>query len=779
LLGRELIAYGSEIIYDVETQIESLTNPFYIDNAKFPELIALAFAIESKLDLNRPAYIDIKLGDTNKIYKPFSIKVKSGAVEFVNIDFVSGDKPIRLYQGIIKTILNYPQQAGDLIGLEYNSIRDWDEYAELGDSLNYSTYVKLSKRVLSDSVRVFCYDELVYPLSEFSFLRYDENAELYKVRTGSDGFVNVYFGDGLWGKQIKKDCKYQIFYLETTNFEYKPEMLTSDETFEIYGFGYAVDNDIKYARNQLKRALGANSVVATKEQIRKFVNSFADVIDSTVSVRALNNVDVYIKPTETTTTAFKDIEEELSLYGEIVTKYNVKRGNPLEFRIAMSALEGSIPDDVKNLAISKIEEELGYTQLKYVDVVNTRRVRDILTSLDIHKVDVSITIEEAIERILSLVPDKNSLTIVQDGEVAGWDSEGRLFILRNLFLNSGIQWTTLLGDVLISSDMETLMSTDGVMVSTVAFDSLKDLKLYNNGYYLVGIEKLIGNIKCYMLLNDDLFDKNSGFFAVRNNLSISNMLEFNLYEDFDECCIDKNGNLITLSRMSGNIYKMSVKAPFTDSAGSYFVSIQDYIHLSTQITIDSFLQISMFEHEGDIYCIFFNTFEGSFDVVVVTDYMENPSVLLNKTLDSKINISELRSLKYYKGKLIWVGNDASKTNYYITNIPKILGNLVLEDDDIIYEGKLLLDSNVFCNGNYIITIQDQKISILDMEGEELIVIESGGMAKTPVMSGFIFYKDKTIKSDLQLEGYRVIYKSSGTQSDDMTKYPVLKEVIWS
>ena len=108
LVGRELIAFGAELMYQTESIVESLQKPLYINTASFNEIIAAAFHNDITLDLVASSTVKVRLSTHGTVYyKPYDIRLESGNIIYTNIDFIDSDQVITLYQGIPTSVSNF------------------------------------------------------------------------------------------------------------------------------------------------------------------------------------------------------------------------------------------------------------------------------------------------------------------------------------------------------------------------------------------------------------------------------------------------------------------------------------------------------------------------------------------------------------------------------------------------------------------------------------------------------------------------------------------------
>ena len=359
LLGSELISYAAEFLYQQEVLSDSIISSVYpSDKSGLMNLMLCGNFNNVAFSYFRPSSVTIKVDvQSPQLYEPFSLRLSKGNISYTNIDWVSSDNAITLYQGV-------PQVAFVNGGIQNRSRFQQvttefsaSVYRTAGDSEYFSNVVKLDSLAYADSVYV--YSTTKGDISWTTYQLYDsinagEDACNYKLQWGTDVNLQVQFGNGLWGKTLQTNQEYYIYFLDATFNSVETDGLVLENAldsstsrtrinYEVISFeNYSVTTDVAY-RN-LKNALSKNSVIATKEQIEDFVNAYPLVADCAVSLNPyqVNAVDVYVKPSDDDIddkSYYTDITEALQTYGEITTRYQIFLASPLKLKIAVTILD--------------------------------------------------------------------------------------------------------------------------------------------------------------------------------------------------------------------------------------------------------------------------------------------------------------------------------------------------------------------------------------------------------------------------------------------------------
>lgn len=359
LLGSELISYAAEFLYQQEVLSDSIISSVYpSDKSGLMNLILCGNFNNVAFSYFRPSSVTIKVDvQSPQLYEPFSLRLSKGNIAYTNIDWVSSDNAITLYQGVPQVVFINGGIQNRSRFQQVTTEFATSVYRTAGDSEYFSNVVKLDSLAYADSVYV--YSTTKGDISWTTYQLYDsinagEDACNYKLQWGTDVNLQVQFGNGLWGKTLQTNQEYYIYFLDATFNSVETDGLVLENALDnstsrtrinyaVISFeNYSVTTDVAY-RN-LKNALSKNSVIATKEQIEDFVNAYPLVADCAVSLNPyqVNEVDVYVKPSDDDIddkSYYTDITEALQTYGEITTRYQIFLASPLKLKIAVTILD--------------------------------------------------------------------------------------------------------------------------------------------------------------------------------------------------------------------------------------------------------------------------------------------------------------------------------------------------------------------------------------------------------------------------------------------------------
>lgn len=518
-IGRELIEYAATILYLSDQQKLSIQDNQYPDTADLKSMLLMAFNRDIAVDLNKPAYVKISNVGVN-LTSPYQASLKSGNILFTNYDYIVPNQVATLHQGLVKTM--YTEELTTIQEAERVPMTVYYDVEE------ESYFVKLGRNAIAESVRVIKEDGSLFVLSEYDSLREDPDADLMKIKRNTDLSLNVYFGNGTWGKKYDSALNYQIVWLEGTqeDFDITSLSMTINNqaiTFDVESYDSGKTDDISYTRKMLKAAIDKLSVAATESQIKAFVNSYPSIIDSEIAldIDQPNKVTIYVKPTVIEDTIFDQIQDALNLYGEIVTQYFIQRGEPLYYYVVLEKI-GTITQQ-KTIEIEElIRQELAYENQPYISKVSSIRLNELISPVSLGTVIVSILfrlyLEEASQVInLPTRPYRGTIQLYQNGTLIGWDSEGILYgalTPLEVSLSNFIK----LGDFFISGGQDKVLSYNATF--TVAANNTGALPLNGLIDYRIDSERALIKFADRFIELDINEAFTEGDFSIQKNPSV-------------------------------------------------------------------------------------------------------------------------------------------------------------------------------------------------------------------------------------------------------------------
>lgn len=515
LLGRELVAFGVEVVKSVEVILDEFHRLGYLSEGGLQDLIAAAYLNDVSLDVRRPAYVKGRLGlKTNPaevlegVCGPFCVRLTIAGNYYYTWQFVDVSAHNTFYQAKVKQAWNGTQRLVRLWDDIPDDLESWTLYKEYASDTGEVTphYLKLGLDAISDSVRIFCkgpkygskstkdITHAIFPVQLYDGYNGGPTEFCYKVLPGHDGSVNVHFGDGIWGKPYDASLSYHIYWLDKTYGEIDLENLTSDSVTSIQANQIALDTllnpvnleqqaifeidsadnstetidmtyALSYVKSQLARLRGLGSVA----QVRSFCNSIEGVQDCHI-IADENKLNIYIKPTNPEDKYFDNIYDWLIQKGVGGMTYSVQAGSVLYFDIKVTllgVLTGISFVSLSNAITSELQERYSRSNMLFREVVSVLEIAQIIQNIapDVRAL-VELTVTEDITRLdgvfrTSLLPIRNTIYKEPAGQGSsvnsgGWsDNNGLLYSIRSAAYTANWPLWVRCGDSYICTESRT------------------------------------------------------------------------------------------------------------------------------------------------------------------------------------------------------------------------------------------------------------------------------------------------------------------------------------
>lgn len=464
LVGKELIYFGANVVYQLEQAGDVLSRYSDLARADAQQLIAYAYTHEVPCSFTKPAIVRVKVNtNTVETYAPFTVYITIGGTRFYNIDFVTTDREFTLYQGTPKAIVSATGRTLDAFSLDSLGVvrqyQNWQLYKEFSEGNYLSSYLKLGESVIPESVRVFARaidganQGIVFPYTEYNQSLADPSAKLYKVRTGWDQSINLYFGDTNWAEQVNQELyEYEIYFLEAsvTNFTVTTNntlalgerSLTQrpnadGESFTVSSYSMGETGSLSYARTSILSAQFISQGLITEAQILNYVNSLDTVNSAKILInQSSHSVNVVVKPAEPDNTEFGYLEDTLRQNGAIGVNYNVTVATAVDFNVTLQSV-GS--QSMQNMTRAKqvIEDYCSYKNITLASQISSATLNQVLQLAGIR--DIIALIEVTHEPVnqdsfgaqkLPALPQANSIKMFDGADVlTGFDSDGTFRVI--------------------------------------------------------------------------------------------------------------------------------------------------------------------------------------------------------------------------------------------------------------------------------------------------------------------------------------------------------------
>ena len=407
VVGKELLSLGVEAVMYAEEVNESIKTAFDTATANREMLIAMSHVYRLPISFIKPATVTIRV-TSGGYFAPYTLCLTKGSVSYYNIDYVNANNEVTLYQGTYTEITSPTMKT-----IPTDTLVDRLGYI-VDETIPQSVYVSSA---LTENV------------SRFNPLSYGDGTTYYTLYTLSDGKLFIEYDKSL----------HSIIYLQPTKgvVDLTNAVLNSNLDYTVLATSDYEADSLETARNYFNKFYYELNAISSKSQIRKYVNTFSNVLDCNPIANTSNSVTVYVKPTDQNQAiaTFGEIESALDEHGIIGVQHKVQLGIPCPIQLVCS----DIPLDRQSDVATLIEDSFKYELTKYDDLISTNtltsRIREELglsTDVRILVNNESVTNGD----ILKFRLIRGTLQILEElnGETVcvGFDVAGSIYILNTV-----------------------------------------------------------------------------------------------------------------------------------------------------------------------------------------------------------------------------------------------------------------------------------------------------------------------------------------------------------
>ena len=491
LLGNELIALATNSVYLSEAGYERFYRNLYPETASLGGLCSLSSAYEVPFCNFRPYTCKVRLTH-DTVIPPFALKCVIGSVTYTNLSYIDATEEtvVTLYQGDVFYTTNYQGSLTD------HGITASQTALSLVSDADGISYVTLSTTTIPDSVWLWTEGDGAFLYTLKNAVNSESEAYNFTLSRDASNKLRVTFGDGVTGARLGT-TSFVAYYMNATFTN--PALPESGSTITLNGtslqaeclsLSAGLQDSLYEARSQFKSYLAKHSVVATKDQVKAFVESYPSVISSVVETGDLNHVIVYVKPTNPTDTEFEALQEQLRIYGEIVTQYKVVSGSPLQLSIELRS-STPLALDQKSKVTSLVESLTAYEELPYKVSLSPLSISSQILEDAQLSVDVTFKLKQPLssERVQTLALPTDNVSIYNDSGLIAWTSLGELYgftassfiPLQQIFSIGDFTLSTSNQDVYIYDTVNNRLRKD--IIQSLSLTGLKDI-VEGEDYYL-------------------------------------------------------------------------------------------------------------------------------------------------------------------------------------------------------------------------------------------------------------------------------------------------------
>lgn len=435
LLGRELLAFGAEVISENENVKDTMLLQMNPETADKNGLYMLSQMNEIPITNIKPSAVVVQMADSVKTYAPYELQYNVGNVHFTNIEYTMQGKSVSLINGTHKCY-----RVG--MDISEGAIEDGSETYFYDGTTTYSG-IKLGN-AYPDSIVVEYIPEgktVSVEMNRYSSdIALSNNIDMmYKVVTGVDGNTYVRFLKG--NDTIPNPTAYKIDWLDHSAMEFEvddtsvtdPNIAGDDKTvatIEYYSQG--VVDDLDYMRQQLKKEMAKYNGLNTPVSVENYVKGMPYILDAKCE-KGEDGLCVYVKPSSPTQDNysmyldFSEVAAHISLNSILFPNIKVRTANQIMFGVEISGVSDlKLQQGIKSL----LQERFAYENMNFNTVINTGGILSEIYGKYGIVPTINMTIKEQFVngKPLSFTPIKNSLKLYGvDDSVVAWEENDLLY----------------------------------------------------------------------------------------------------------------------------------------------------------------------------------------------------------------------------------------------------------------------------------------------------------------------------------------------------------------
>jgi len=411
VLGKELLALGTEIIHQVDLVHQEIDYPINYDELSVHDLYRRCTAEGVLASTYRPASITVSVDSTLAVQNPYAISVNTGGTTYYNVT-PQGGTLITLYAGLPQYISNGAPTAQVPYISSYTSA-----------TLDALGRVDLGTTVFPDSLQLF--DTNAKSLPNFNIQNfYSASASYNRAYTDVDGHTYVEFTDAtqfIFLDTAKSVAAFQVGSTVTVTVgssSYSAEVIDSSDS----------SSSTDVLKNYLRLAASKTYVLNNKDLIESAITEYPMVHSCNVSFVPFNqSITNYIKPyIEGATPDYSVINDLIYSRGPLYAEVNTLSASPVLFSIDISGCSTS----ERATVLATLADILAYSNLDIKYTVNVGSLSAQVQSLTGISAYLAIRFTESIYSVnkvgkLSASPVPGTVEVYDASDnIVGVDHDG-------------------------------------------------------------------------------------------------------------------------------------------------------------------------------------------------------------------------------------------------------------------------------------------------------------------------------------------------------------------
>lgn len=423
LLGRELIAFGAEVISENENVKDTMLLQLNPETADKYGLYLLSQMNEIPITNKKPSAVVVEMSDNSKTFAPYELTYSVGNVHFTNIEYTMRGKTVSLLNGNHKC---YVKGGMTVTAQTYGE----ETYFYDGGDSYYGIRIG---NAYPDSIIVVDENEIEIPRYTSDIALAETVGVMYKVVTGVDGGIYIRF---VCRENYKAPATYRIDWLDHDAMEFDIDdnttvTVNNTPVAKIKYTSTGTVDDLSFMRLQLKKEMAKYNGFNTPSSVERYVRGLPYILDAKCE-KSDNGINIYVKPSSfnpnlKTYLDFSEVAAHISLNSILFPNIKIRTGKRIMFGIEISGVDDAkLQNGIKNL----LQKKFSYENMTFNTVINTSNVlAEIYAKYGIVPT-VNLTIREDFvqDKPLSFKPIKNTLKLYNnDNAVVAWEDNDLLY----------------------------------------------------------------------------------------------------------------------------------------------------------------------------------------------------------------------------------------------------------------------------------------------------------------------------------------------------------------
>lgn len=446
VVGKELIALATEILYQANITAEALTRPCDIDTASMAELYRLAAAEDIPVSSVAPSYAILTWPSDAVVKHSLEVQFTVGSNTYFNAEPCIPGRSVKFVAGRRKSVALAASSPVSTLWANVEATTITKVVSSVSDIDSAQQYLLvLGENVIVTPIFVYAkidgVGKLTIPLKTF----YNEMSDKpgYHIVVNKAGKTHIDLTE-LYNTYGTKVLNVQVTYIqgiESASKVEKDKVNVYEGSSKLYEctveYAEQGSKDVENVRRQIRVKECLRQVLNNEDVISDYVSNASDINSCNVSYDSDGVCNVWIKPKSLVSgepmeggkvESFSTIQANLEYYGDHQCTYRCRSAYPIRFSVA---IETALSSDDHAEVLSYIKELLDYSELTLQSVVNAGTISASIQANTGITCFVAVKLTETWSQVevngkLATAPIPGTVNLLdEDGNVIATDTKGQ------------------------------------------------------------------------------------------------------------------------------------------------------------------------------------------------------------------------------------------------------------------------------------------------------------------------------------------------------------------